>query len=914
MPADNQKLLFNYYPLAIAAACFSCGILIAHAIQLFALIISVVCGLFMLCATTIFFQRRKFNFATLCILISFTCAGAASLILERKSIDENRVRRFYDENIIASGDPVELTGVVERMPEPAPDGFFLTLRVERLRARETERTASGYVRLFAPVRDRAALARYENLELRHGARMRVMTGLRRADNFRNPGTNRYTEYLERRGLDAVGTIKTPLVVERLDDERVFLPLVWLYERRARMLAEIGRLFSTDAAGILNATLLGNRYGLTRETAERFREGGTFHVIVVSGLHVTFIGGIALIFARRLTKRQVWQFAGVVLFVWSYALAVGAESSVVRAALMFSFAAAGPRLFRRTTALNALGAACIVLLVWRPGDLFDPSFQLTFASVLAITVVAWPIITRLREVGAWHPTRETPYPPASPRWFRTLGEILFWSERKWRGEMEKQIYDYRLAKHPFASRLENVALPRYERFNLQRLIRYAIAALIVSACVQIFLLPFTVVYFHRFSVAGLVLNIWVGALMAALCLIALMALVIAQLSAWLASPFVWTAEAINWTMTHSVDPFLWFDAAQLRIPEYTGGSAIVYALYYLPLVFLLVALAHWQPLQLPPKLKESSIWALAVRAAAVAFVILFAIIIAHPGSAHGTNGNLRVDFIDVGQGDSVLVTMPDGTTLLIDGGGQAQFGSFDNDEDSEAFQRDQRGIGERVVAEYLWWRGLDRVDYILATHADTDHIEGLNDIARMFTVRSALVARTPTDDPEYALFAETLARSRIPVETINRGDTLRFGEVSAEILWPARAASASAPSRNDDSIVLRLRFRNQTILFTGDIESVGERALIGTGDDLRSDVVKVAHHGSRTSSSELFVGASRPALAVISVALPSPYNHPHPEVIERWRAAGAQVLTTGEQGMISIISDGREFAVETFINN
>lgn len=866
-------------------------------------------GVLAMCVAAISFRRDRLILASLFIAVSLTSAGAMLAMLEKGSIEQERVRRMYDDGVIVSGDPVEITGVVERMPEPAPDGFFFTLRAQSLRAGETAHEASGNVRLFAPVRDRATLARYQDFELRHGARLRVMVSLRRAESFRNPGGASFTEYLERRGLDGVGTIKSPLLIERLDDERVFLPLVWLYEQRARMMAEIGRLFSTQTAGVLNATLLGNRYGLSRATAERFREGGTFHVIVVSGLHITFIGGMVLLIARRITRRRAWQFALVVVFIWGYALAVGAESSVVRAALMFTVAAMGPLLYRSTNALNALGAACLVLLVWRPGDLFDPSFQLTFLSVLAITTIAWPLVARLREVGEWRPTRDTPYPPACPRWWRALGEALFWSERSWRREMEAALYDYRLIKSPIAARLE--------RFRLQRIARYIFAALIVSLSVQLFLVPFSVIYFHRFSLAGLVLNIWVGALMALLCLLALAALIVAQVSVMLSAPLISLAEATNWLMTHSVDPFSWIDAAQVRLPEYTNWSSIVYGLYYVPILVLLIALAWWKPLRLPMSSTDNGqrLPRFAVRAAAFASFALFIVILAHPGSARVEAGRLRVDFIDVGQGDSALVTMPDGRTLLIDGGGRAEAGSsFEDDgDDGEVFERDRRSIGEAVVSEYLWWRGLDHVDYILATHADTDHIDGLNDVARNFTVRTALVARTPPDDVEYRRFASSLARARVPLQILGSGDTLRFGEVTIDVLWPPRSARSEASSNNDDSIVLRLRFGEQTIMFTGDVESTTENALVAEADDdLRCDVIKVAHHGSRTSSIQTFVAATQPALAVISVADPSPYNHPHREVVERWRASGAEILTTAQAGMISISSDGRDRHVETFV--
>src|SRR5204863_5695631 len=122
-----------------------------------------------------------------------------------------------------------------------------------------------------------------------GARVRVLVRLERDEEYRNPGGSSLLEYLERRRLDATDAIKSPLLVERLDDERVLLPLVWLDDWRAWMSARIARLFSQETAGVLQAALLGNRRALSRDTAERFRAGGTFHVLVISGLHISFIG-------------------------------------------------------------------------------------------------------------------------------------------------------------------------------------------------------------------------------------------------------------------------------------------------------------------------------------------------------------------------------------------------------------------------------------------------------------------------------------------------------------------------------------------------------------------------------------------------------------------------------------------------
>jgi competence protein ComEC len=236
-----------------------------------------------------------------------------------------------------------------------------------------------------------------------------------------------------------------------------------------------------------------------------------------------------------------------------------------------------------------------------------------------------------------------------------------------------------------------------------------------------------------------------------------------------------------------------------------------------------------------------------------------------------------------------------------------------DDGDEPFERDTRTIGEGVVSQYLWSRGMDRVDYVLATHADADHIDGLNDVARNFKTRGAIVARTPADDEEFARFAATMKQTGVPVEMVGGGDVLHFGDVSAQVLWPPPSKDESAPSRNNDSIMLLVRYGEKSLLLTGDIEKQGESAVLRGRINLRSDIVKVAHHGSKTSSIEAFVAATHPSLAVISVGRTSMFGHPNRDVVERWRATGAEVMTTGQRGTISVMTDGHALIVSTFVS-
>ena len=315
---------FAPHPLMLLALCFAAGIVTARLPGLTLVPSLVFCAASSILALLCFVRQRSMC-ATLFLMLAFFSAGVMLAVAEKRSVNVNGLERLFEEGVIASGDPVEIEGVLASRARTRA-GRFLSHAARRKDQvqRDGARWLQGSVRLAASVRDDVLRAEYEALELRYGARVRVMTALDRAERFRNPGVSTLTEYLEQRGLDATGTIKSPLLIERLDDERVLLPLDWLYEWRQRLLAIDRRRFSAETAGVLNAALLGNRYGLSRGAAERFREGGTFHVLVISGLHISFIGGIILLTTRRLVRRRVWQFVICVLFLWAYTLAVGAE--------------------------------------------------------------------------------------------------------------------------------------------------------------------------------------------------------------------------------------------------------------------------------------------------------------------------------------------------------------------------------------------------------------------------------------------------------------------------------------------------------------------------------------------------------------------------------------------------------------
>lgn len=909
---------FSLYPLLWLAACFSSGILAAKYVALDWKISLAVCFIFTL--STILFYKTKSSAAFLALAFFF--AGAFCFQIKSQTVSENRLKNLYDKNIILSGDPVEIEGVLRTKPELAVEGFFLELKSEKIIYKGEKIDVSGKVRFFAVAANEQIAAEYAALNLEYGSRIRVACRLTRADEFLNPGVVSKKEILDQREIDATAIIKSPLLVENLGAEKTLAPLAWIYERRQELILDFKNNFSVSTAGIMIASLLGNKNFLDKQTAEIFREGGTFHVLVISGLHITFIGGLTLLFIKFFTRKRFWQFVTACAFLWAYSFAVGADVPVVRATVMFTILLFSQVIYRKGNLLNSLGACALILLIWRPEDLFSQSFQLTFLSVASIVAFAFPLIENLREIGTWSPTTEKPFPPKVSIFLKRFCEMLYWREDVWEIENRRQIWSANLFKSPFLKWLG--------ARNLQSIFKYIFEGLLVSLVVQIWLLPLTVFYFHRVTVSSIVLNLWVGFFIALESFAAVIALFFAEFSTLLALPIIKLTEILNWFLLLLPKIFIAFDFAGFRVPVYSGWMRGVYFIYFLPVLILTILLNQWKPFErifdlkseLSNERKESRKSTLLfsssprllipIRRALMAFLIfLITLIVFHPFSQPKADGRLRIDFLDVGQGDAAVVTFPNGETLLIDGGGRINFEKMNDELNDESFEPDSQTIGESVVSQFLWEKGYSKIDYILATHADTDHIQGLNDAAKNFEVRAAFFGRMPFQDGDFAELYEVLQKRKIEMITVSRGDEFEIGDVKIQFLFPEKDETERAVSDNNHSVVLRIVFGAKKILFTGDIEKEAERILLQNPAFLKSDVVKVAHHGSRTSSTAEFINATEAEYAIIPVGRKSMFGHPHEEVVERWLNYNVKIKQTGERGTISISTDGKDLQIETF---
>ena len=231
-------------------------------------------------------------------------------------------------------------------------------------------------------------------------------------------------------------------------------------------------------------------------------------------------------------------------------------------------------------------------------------------------------------------------------------------------------------------------------------------------------------------------------------------------------------------------------------------------------------------------------------------------------------DLRIYFIDVGQGDSTLILTPKGNSILIDGGG-SETGSFD--------------VGEKILLPYLLDRGVTKIDYMMISHFDSDHVGGLFSILENLRVEHVLISKQGKESENYKHFLEISKRKKIKVIYVEAGDRINIEKnMFFEILFPTRNL-ISENILNNNSIVARLVYKNIKILFTGDIEEIAEKELIklySKTNKLRADILKVAHHGSKSSTIASFLKLVNPRISLIGVGATNTFGHPNIGVLER----------------------------------
>lgn len=861
-------LQFSLVPVLWCALCFAGGVLLAHwawqpiAIALLAVLFSAL--------LTVAALRGLLRLALLPLAVLWFSLGLLCAELQPAPMQQQQLRAYAD------GLSREIVGrVVRSSPIPEEENYgrdeallSVDIAVEQVEdiQPELDRMApvQGGIRLTLYAPNAEALP-----DLRCGEVVEVPVQLRLPDRYLDPGAWDYAGYLLEHGIGAHGTVAAGKL-RVLDATQHRMPSCVLHQAQTWAGGRLTQYAESQAnlrlpprlqisaldAGMLSAMLFGDRTQLNRGLRRGFERTGSFHLFVVSGLHLALLAGLIFLLMRKLRVPQLPATLITLLLSAAYALLTGFGLPVQRALWMTVVFLVTRLLSRDQNPLNALGIAALGLLVLSPSDLFSSSLQMTFLAIFAIAGVAIPLGERsfLPYARATHllPVMDLdPMLPPKMAEFRVTLRLV--------GEHCE----------PLLGRIGKL-LPAW----LFRCFLWFCELLLVSCVAELFMVLPMAVYFHRVTVLAIPTNLLVIPFLGLLMPVVLVMFAFSLVHPWAAMlPGAATAGLLH-GITWVVSAFSKLHSSNLRMPAPEWPVMVG--------VLLCWAFAVWA-------VRKRRL----VAFAGVAGLLMASALVLWPEPPQLHPEVMEVTAIDVGQGDSLLVVAPDGHTLLVDAGGPlgsffATHSSFD--------------VGEEVVSNYLWSRHIRRLDAVALTHAHSDHMGGMAAVLKNFRPRELWVGKNPSVSSYQNLLA-TAHSLGICVRHFHAGEQFAFGNAHVDVLAPEAGYVPGKSPANNDSLVLDLHYGKSSALLEGDAEAASERAMLQDRLVSHATLLKVGHHGSKTSSTPAFVAAVSPQYAVLSAGRHNPFGHPMPEVVDEFAADHVRLYRTDLLGVSTFLLGG-----------
>jgi competence protein ComEC len=825
-------------------------------------------------------------------LLGFLGAGASAGCLFAYRFPPNHVSELAARGFDLQ-QPIRLEGHIVSTPLRTDYGLQFDLETERAQSRAVSHDVTGKVRLRLESSDHPeSWALLDGLNLQYGEAVRVTVRLRKPHVYQNPGSFDFRRWMEStEDIYWVGTVRDPRWVERRPglDRRGISTLP--EHIRSRLLHSIDELYPRWSAqgrcgSVLKAILLGDRSSLDSQTIESFRKTGLYHLLVIAGLHIALLALLADWLLRFLRLGRSVRGLTVLALLVFYAFLVEQRAPTLRAALMIALYLLARLLYRSNSTLNAIALAALILLLWRPAWLFESGFQLSFAAALLIAGLAAPILERTTE----------PYRLA----LRGLDEISL---------------DAHLAPRLAQFRLDLRALIGWVKSRLHFLDRHdALAAglitgparvliwtanlLLFSAILQAGLVLPMATMFHRVAVAGIGLNALAIPLMTLLLALAvptvLLGAVIPALAVWPAKVLALVMAGL-FAVTELPHLPQWLS---FRVPNPPLWVSCGFVLFILAAALSLgrrqSRVGHTDKLDSVTSINRQA-WAFWLALAGLGVMIV--LVATHPFPPRLPTGMLEVTALDCGQGESLFVVLPDRTTMLVDGSGSRQRGASEG-----ALQGRPWDPGGDIVSPYLWSRGIKKLDIVVLSVPHEDHLGGLFAVAANFRIGEFWHARNGSNRDYWELLAALRAR-RVAERTLAAGDELQRGAAAIQVLWPERSSQPVTSPSNDDSLVLRVSYAGGSVLLTGDITAKAERELLASRQSLDSLLLKVAHHGSNSSSSREFLARVNPRVALIGGGSNDFGNLPGAETLARLRDRGIRVFRPDVDGATTVEMGG-----------
>lgn len=614
----------------------------------------------------------------------------------------------------------------------------------------------------------------------------------------------------------------------------------------------------DKHTIYEGILLGDKSDMDTELKELYSLSGISHVLAISGLHISIIG----MFVYKLLRKRFSFVMGTVfsvIVVVGFGLLSGMAIASIRAIVMFGLKLMGEVLGRNYDYVTAISLAGMILLIGNPFVIYNAGFQMSFVAIISIVVV-WKKVMYILQL-----------------------EVK--DEKKQR-----------------------------ERKNIFCQIKTKIKkSLLFSLTITICMNPIVAYHYFTLPTYSFLINMVIVPLMSIVVISGVAGIGISYLGIGVARIALFPGCLILALYEKLCNVSLKLPFASMIVGQPPLSVVYIYYIFLFILLFLLENKRRNYLKKNKKKLTEIPKEGIAVKQYAenqnhgkdnrkfvvallgVMLVLEMPLYCYYPIKRNFTDKNiLMVDMLDVGQGDGMVIRTPDNRVITIDGGSTSV-----------------TSVGEYRIIPFLKAEGVGAIDYAIVSHTDEDHVNGLEEMIEKSAVggvkiRNLVMPDCMSKDERYSELLKKAEDYNIKVLYIKKGDRLQFGKIYFRCLAPI--TNKSYENKNDSSTVLSLEYERFSMLFTGDISSQVEEEL---KNNIRSHYtfLKVAHHGSKYSTSEAFLSWINPDYSVISVGEYNLYGHPHQELIKRLETSGSNVLRTDKSGGITVKCDGEKMVVE-----
>lgn len=577
--------------------------------------------------------------------------------------------------------------------------------------------------------------------------------------------------------------------------------------------KIDLLLNETEASLCKGLLLGKTEEIEESIKENFRVVNISHILAISGLHVTYIVMLITAISQGIIGKKYGTFFVIVVLIF-YMFLVGFTPSIVRACIMGILANMAFLVQRKNNFWNSLALSLLLILINNPHSILNIGLQLSYLA--------------------------------------TIGIVSF--SRK----IRKKLDNFKGFKNSLLIRKNN---------KLQTLVNKVKDNLSVMFSAQMLILPVMIYNFNIFGtyfiISNLLISVIIGTTIFLSILLVTSSFIFFPISKIFSHILTILLQLLIIISNISKLPF-----SKIYIPTPSILSIILYYVIIYVLNFLdnvyskesdsyyrirnLIAIFKYRIRKNRPRVKK----------VIIATFVLMIIMNILPK-------NLKVHFIDVGQGDSTFIVTPHNKTILIDGGGSLNK-NFD--------------VGEKTLVPYILDRGYTKIDYIFVSHFDFDHVGGILTVLQELKVGKVIIGEQFENSENYEKMIKIARKKKIEIIQVDKENDIVIDEVKFNIIWPDKENIIKENSLNNNSLVMKMIYKNFSMLFTGDIEEIAERNILDiykdNSDILKSDVLKTAHHGSKTSSINEFLNLVKPKIALIGVGKTNTFGHPNIEVLER----------------------------------